>query len=447
MTPADLGQLDRHARRKAIRLAYWNGGLWAVGNGLTSTMLIIYLAQELGALGLAVGAIVAAPRLLGLARLGAPALLARIASRRAFCVWFYALSNLLLLLLPVCSAPGVLGSPTASLAALVLLWSGYHLLEFFATIALWSWFHDLVPRQVRGRFFGQRERFLTVGRIAGMLASGAFAYVWRASMPGAPRWLAYAIPAGAGALVMLLAVAPLAHMADPKSADANAAGRASLGPALRNAALWRLVAFGIVFSFVNGTTQAPQAIYAYRVLEFSLLAMMLFRSVMFAGQSLIGPRVGWLADRFGNRPVMVVSQVLIALGPLFHLLSTPERRWPLAVAYVAWIAYAGINVGLPAMLLKLGDRREASPRVSIYFAVTGLAYGCGTLLGGALFDWMTETEFALRLGATVLDPFGAFFLFGTVGRLLAALLLVQLIEPGAFCLRDLVSAAARQSRN
>jgi hypothetical protein len=36
-------------RRKAIRLANMNAIIWAFGNGLASTTLIYYLAQEFGA--------------------------------------------------------------------------------------------------------------------------------------------------------------------------------------------------------------------------------------------------------------------------------------------------------------------------------------------------------------------------------------------------------------
>ena len=448
MTPAAFRLIDRNTRRQAIRLAYLNGGLWAIGNGLTSTSLIIYLALELGAKGLVVSAIIAAPRLLGLSRLFTPKLLDRIGSRKKFCVATYALSSVLLLLLPVFAAPGVLPTKSLSLSALVALWGGYQLLEYFATIALWSWLRDLTPAQVRGRFLGHRDRFLTLGRVVGMLASGGFTYHWINSGPEAPKWLGYALPAGVGAIVMLLSVLPLARMAEARNRRSiNDTNSTSFRAAFQNQALLRLAAYGVVLSLINGLTQAAQGMYPYRVLGLDFLWLMGFRSMMYLGQSASGPSAGWLADRFGNRPVLIVSQVIVASGPLFFYLASAEQVWILGLAFLAWIAYAGINVAQPALLLKLGPSRDAATEISIYYAFSGLAFGIGSLVGGAALDQLIAAQWFWKFGGAIFDVYDSFFLFGTIARLFSVVLLIRLIEPDAQRLRDLLSGATTRSRS
>ena len=71
---------DTHAASPigAMRLASANAALWAIGNGLVSTLLVIYLASDLGASGLSLSLILTAPRFAGLLRLGVPALMARL---------------------------------------------------------------------------------------------------------------------------------------------------------------------------------------------------------------------------------------------------------------------------------------------------------------------------------------------------------------------------------
>jgi len=54
-------RLTVRQHRRARRLAYWNGAVWAVGNGLASTTLIVYLAMDLGRKGLRVNGISAGP--------------------------------------------------------------------------------------------------------------------------------------------------------------------------------------------------------------------------------------------------------------------------------------------------------------------------------------------------------------------------------------------------
>ena len=80
--------LTAEGRRRSIRCSYLNGGLWGAGNGLVSTTLVIYLARELGAeqIGLGVSFILAAPLLVGMLRLGGPALIGRMADRKRFCI-------------------------------------------------------------------------------------------------------------------------------------------------------------------------------------------------------------------------------------------------------------------------------------------------------------------------------------------------------------------------
>jgi hypothetical protein len=113
--------LPIHQRRRARQLAVWNGVIWAVGNGLASTTLVIYLAKQLHAerLGLGIGLIVAAPQIAGLLRLGAPAMIDRLGDRKRFCIATFLLRALCLLVLPWVCAPGRLSSPGWSLVALI----------------------------------------------------------------------------------------------------------------------------------------------------------------------------------------------------------------------------------------------------------------------------------------------------------------------------------------
>ena len=142
-------------------MAYWNIGLWAVGNGLTSTTLVVFLALELDAprLGLGIGLILAMPQLVGLLPLAAPVLIGRIADRKTFCLCTFMLSGLLLLCLPIMAAPGVFRSAAISLAGLIILWSLHHLMQYMGTVALFSWLADIAPLKFAAAFSGIRRRW------------------------------------------------------------------------------------------------------------------------------------------------------------------------------------------------------------------------------------------------------------------------------------------------
>jgi hypothetical protein len=157
----DVKQPRGRTLRRAMTLANFNAGLWATGNGLVSTTLVFYLAVELGAAGLAASFVLAAPRFAGVLRLGVPALMARLKARKLLCVGSYALSSLVLCLVPTAAAFEGRASAGVAIGVLVSAWCLYHLTEFCGTVTLWSWLGDLMPPRIRGRLIGRREAWLT----------------------------------------------------------------------------------------------------------------------------------------------------------------------------------------------------------------------------------------------------------------------------------------------
>ncbi len=415
----------RDDRRRALRLAYWNAGLWALGNGLTSSTLVVFLALELGAGGLAISLMLAAPRLVGILRLATPALLKRAGNRRRFCVGFYTLAALLLAMIAGLAKPGVLSSPRGTLWTLVAVWAGCHLFQYCATIVLWAWLRDLAPLRIRGRFLGRRERFLLLGQVVGMVAAGLFVYQVERSMFDLPRWVGYAVPTVLGAAMMLLAVLPLARMPEGEEPyDAAQAVWPAVQAVFVDRRFWRLLLFGIWFSLVNGLTQAAQAIFPRDVLGLSVLWLLVARSAMGLGQSGCGPWAGKAVDWLGSRPVLIVAQTIVATGPLFYWQASPEQPVWLAGAFVVWIAYAAINVALPALILKLAPDDDATPHLAGYYAVTGVVYAAGTIAGG----WLLER---LLSSGDPIEHYNGLFLAAWLARLASVLLLMRIIEPGA----------------
>jgi MFS family permease len=442
--PTDIqgSQLRGRRRRRAMGLAYLNAGLWSVGNGLVSTTLIVYLALEHKASGLAISLILAAPEFAGLLRLAVPAFMSRVHRRKLLCIAAYFASAIVLCAVPAVSWPGLLPNPSATIAARVASWCIYHLLEYTGTITLWSWLGDLVPGRIRGRFCGHRERWLVNGGIAGIVFTIVLTWLWGKVLPASASWQPLAASAAVGALFIVAAVVPLMLMpaiqympsAVPRT-PWRALARATFQPPYR-----RLLAFSCFFAVVNGITGAAQNMYPQRVLKVSYAGMRTLSGMMRVGQSGIAPAMGRLTDAWGNRPVMILSELIVATGPLFFLLATPERWWWLIGAYVVWIAYAGLNVGLDNVKLKLAPADNNAPYLSAYYAISDLAYGISTVIGGIYFDQL------LAKGRDAMAVYAGLFVAGWLGRTMSTIFLFRLPEPGALRLRDLPARIASRRR-
>ncbi len=261
---------------------------------------------------------------------------------------------------------------------------------------------------------------MLAGQIPAMLFTGLFSYyfksclplAWQSSLGPSAEALGYLIPAALGVCFLLLAVVPLAsmpqvHVAGTRRVPSAAssilggrhtacagyvAGRERLGGLRRLVAPFldrpflTLILFGCWFSFSNGVTQAAQNIYPKSVLKLSLFAAMALPMGMRLGQLAVSPWLGRIADRWGNKRLMAASLPLVALGPLFFCAAVPRQPWWIVGAWAVWIAYAGINVGQPNLMLKLAPRESSAAYVAAFHAVTGLMVAGSTIAGGCLID-------------------------------------------------------------
>jgi len=156
------------------------------------------------------------------------------------------------------------------------------------------------------------------------------------------------------------------------------------------------------------------------------------QTVMRCGQLALSPAIGRFSDRYGSRPAMIVAQAVVAAAPFFFLLATPAHPWILAGAWLLWSAYAGLNVCLPSLILKLSPGGHGAKYLAWYWGITSVFYAGSTLLGGVLHDLWREYPGTFRVGPLALDAFQYQFLLSLATRGLGVLLLVRLIEPGAW---------------
>lgn len=411
-------KLPPGVRRRSIVCAYANGGLWGAGSGLASVTLVTYLAREYGATGLAVAWLLAAPAMVGLLRLLTPFWLDRVRSRKTFCIGMFLASAAVLLALPVISAPHVLPLPAESIAALAITWVSYHVLEYIGAVVLWSWFGDLVPSAIRGRFVGRRQAWMNAGKVVGTVSAAVGTHVWMNHCDAVERpdskWLAYAACSVAGAMMFALAVWPLVRMADLRVHQKQHAEREALGTQLlspwRDGKYRRLLVFGVWFSISNGLMQTAQWMFITGALKISFVEKKTLDASSRGIQSLLMPSVGNWVDRRGNVRVLALSQACIAAAPLFFLLATPETRWWVLGAYFCWLAYAGENVTQPNLMLGLSPTGETAAYASAWFAWTQLAYSLSVLVGGLLFDWMAANFATRSWGRLQIDHFAVLFL-------------------------------------
>ena len=427
-------------RRRGLGLAHVNAALWSAGVSLTSGSLIVYFALDLKATGVKLGLIFALPAIVGLLRLVAPWAIQWLGSKRHACIAFSAVSYLVLTLLPGIALVGT-SDPPLALGLMIAVLCLHQLLEYIGNVAFWSWMADLVPSRMRGRYFARRQIIQLAVAIPTLLAGGAFADYWRQAHTETLLW-GYALPNGMGAAALLCSLVPLRMMPETGTGGIARLGISwdTLRAPFRDRRFGRLVLFGCWLAAANGLTGAAQGAYPKQVLGLGVVAMQWMRITMRGGQMGVASWAGPFSDRFGNRPMMILCQMAVASSMCFFLLATPDHAFWLFGAYVAWSFYAGLNIGLPNLMLRLspdGQRQDNSGYIALYFAASGACYAASSVLGGWLFD-VLKTDGTYWMGPYDVTHFQILFALGLVARSLAVFWLVLLIEPGARTLGEIV---------
>lgn len=384
-----------------MRLAVADGALFALMLGISETCFIAE-AVRIGADPLELSLIASLPLLCG--GVGSVLVLrglARVPSRRS---WVVACALAQVLTLALLAAAVHAGTDTV--AVLLGLLCVYHAFGQAAGTAWSSWYGDVVPRAVRGRYFAARTRIIHVVAFLSVLAGGAVLQLLEPEAlggAGAPG----AAPAGGAGFATLFAAAAAARLAsavllavspeptfrglptDVRPLRWLVAGRG------RNA--WRLLLGGGLFH-IGVYASAPYFVpYMLEECRIGYLGYMLALGAVVAAKAVSLPLWGRLVDRTGSHRTFGLALFLSAWVPLPFLWSSEVIGLSIAYGY-SGLAWGGYEVAAFALMLDSSTRRTR-PQL---FAAQGLVNGAGQL-GGSLCGagLMGAGSYALAFGASL----------------------------------------------
>jgi MFS family permease len=225
-----------------------------------------------------------------------------------------------------------------------------------------TWTNELSDDSVRGRTMAIYTASLSLGMVGGPALL---------SVLGA-RPLAYDVGAAVAAAAILFIAGP--WVASPGQIDS---------PGANPFKYFRMAPIAVATTVLNAAVETAGlsfiALYATGM-GWSATGAMRLISTLMLGAIILQLPIGWLADRMNPRRLALGLAVLSAVSALV---------WPWMLGQ-HWLAYAlifvwgGLFVGIyTVMLTMVGSRFRGSDLVGIY-AVMGLAWGGGALLGPSM---------------------------------------------------------------
>jgi MFS family permease len=290
-----------------------------------------------------------------------------------------------------------------------------------------AWMGELVPRPLRGRFFGRRTALCTLAGTLGSLAVGVFLDKSRQlESVGSALPVLAALACALGVLTTIL----MARQHDP--APGGTALRLDLEATrlpLRDPCARRMLLYQVFWNAGIGLSAPYFALHMLQNLEMTFVVMALYSAAVAGVRMLTAPLWGRLIDRVGAQPVVLACSLGLTVVPLIWLLPTPGRMWPLAFdVLLAGALWSGHGLAAFALPLAVAPRQGRPFYLAAFSTAGGLAYAAASALGGGLASALPSQ---FTLGGHVWVNLQVLFVLSAVSRFGAAFLAARIIEPGA----------------
>lgn len=442
--------LSRLQIQQALRLSTWEGCAATVQGQLTSGAFQTGFALFLGCSSFWLGALGGIPALAGLVQLLSSFLAQRYGERKALIAWFSFASRLLWV--PILLIPFFLPKT---------LWVGAFLLLILlsslcmnVSSPLWTaWITDVVPESSRGRYFGQRNMYAGwVGLVVPIL--GGYFLDAAVKRQGGSEPAAFAVLFLTATVFALGSFGLIWKSPDVPQAKSGAGGEvletalAYYKAPFQDKNFLRVIAF--VVALVAGQSVAGQffTVYQLKYLQLNYTAFQLLTAVATLASLASMPLWGYLADKYGNKPVLMISCALVIAPPLLWILAAPDGipgLWAygaggglrvsatklviVVLNLIAGFGWAGVGLTQFNLVIGASPAEKRTVYVSAIAAISGLAGGLAPLAGGALMVAFSHLSFPTH--GYIQNNYHLLFLISTFGRGIALLLVRPIQEEGS----------------
>ncbi len=285
-------------------------------------------------------------------------------------------------------------------------------------VAWLSWMSDLVPDDIRGRFFGTRNMLCGAAGMSITVVFGKLLDEFNAQMLGG-------LPTGfvvtfISAVTMGLASLYYMKKVPEPSSIAQGIGQPSfqqlISLPLKEPNFRKFLTFALFWGFAVNFASPFFTLYFLRDLKFSYSFVALL--AMLSGfADLLGMRVwGKISDKVKNKAVIQFAGRIAIFLPLAWVTVKPQSVViPIVLHVVGGGFWAGIHLCLNNLLLRIAHKDNKTFFFSMYHIAGGLGAATGPLLAGLCVQHLPP--FALQIWGWKVVPLHLVFMTSTLLRL------------------------------
>ncbi|WP_432809416.1 MFS transporter [Pantanalinema sp. GBBB05] len=426
--------------RSSLQASTLDGVFATIFTTITSGVLLSNFLVELNATPLQIGMLASIPMVANLLQPLGAYWADRTTSRRWYGLWVYGISRILWLPLAIAIITFSWHplDPQRMIIATLAVLLATHVLAAIGSASWLAWLATLVPRQLRGRYFGFRNSTFSLtsliaipllgfvvsrwsgGTIQGFgvmvllaVVAGFISLGFQACMvdinPQTPHLIdAQSLPEtivgsnGSIAVTTELESSPIADVSEPgvEMVHTSILNNKHFLLFLLYCGLWACGA-NLSNPFFN--------LYLLDNLSLDLSWVTLYNGLDAGANLLLLLFWGKLADRIGNRPILLLVGALVAIVPLLWLgtgnTSTSIWLWFPLLHLLSGGTWAAINLCINNLQLEIAPVRHQTQYFALTAAIVGASGAIGTMVGGWLIELLGANGmmklFALSSGLRV----------------------------------------------
>jgi MFS family permease len=425
---------SKQAIRTSLQASTIDGVFAAIFTSITGGVLLTNFLLQVGASSVEIGMLSSIPMLLNLLQPLGAYIGDRTNSRHYYCLWVFGIARLLWLILVV--GIGWITWSGGNLHQLVSWTLGMvlvtHILESLGGSAWLSWMAVLVPHRLRGRYFGFRNSAASLTNLVGVPLLGFAVSAWPSgTIDGYAIVLFLAVVAGIislGCQFFMTDVNPqLTAKQQVQTEENNFSLLGNFSPNFIRFLLY----FGL-WTFAVNLSSPFFNLYLLDNLHLDLYWATLYGSLT-AGANLVMLILwGKIADKIGNRPLLLLVGILAGITPLFWLGAGADNislwLWLPLIHIFTGGTWAAIDLCSSNIQMEVAPREHPSGYFAVAAAVAGVCGALGTTAGGFLSEEIP-----------VIGGLPGLFALSAGVRLFALLPLVFVTEPRSQRVTHLVS--------
>ncbi|MEK6570299.1 MAG: MFS transporter [Bacteroidota bacterium] len=324
----------------------------------------------------------------------------------------------------------ILGIEERRVGIFLLLYAVYNIFNAIGGLAYTSWLVDLVPEDMRGRFFAKRNFALGFTGMATAILGGVFLDLWNKHIPNR-EMEAFAIAFGVATVAGFVSNYYLKKIAHPPLHQEELGGPfwKLVQRPLQDKNFRQLILLRIVLD--TSLNMAGPFFVVYMIREMGLGFSFATAMTAIAGATSLVSMNAWgkLSDRYGNKPLLAISIVGKGIFPLIWLWTSPETFALYIIAHMFGVFDAGINLTAGNIVFEVAPKAYTSVYFGVFFTAIGAASAVAPVLGGYLLQALHGVE--IHLGVVSISHFKILFLISAIVRFATLPLLKRVHEPEA----------------